>query len=222
MIEMVKMRSVLVPFVASTFCAIGCVLAQSPGPTGLPLPPENTRMAADISLVCPTQVAPMMPTVAVQEGISSVVKAKIHVQSGVVRGVDIIDGLTIFHESVKQAMMQYKCKIFPDEYTVVQEFDFKNEKPLAISSGIAPRRVKILAVCPRQVAPEMPRKAVETRTTGVVKAQIHVKGDVIQSVEILSGPEIFHAAVKASMMKYKCVTNGTEVVATQEFNFKID
>jgi hypothetical protein len=153
---------------------------------------------------------------------SSVVKAEIHVQSGVVRGVDIVEGLTIFHESVRQAMMQYKCKTIPDEFTVVQEFDFRNGKSLAIQSGAAPRRVTIMSACPKQVAPEMPRKAIETRTTGVVKAQIHVKGDVIQSVEILSGPEIFHAAVKASMMKYKCVTNGTEVVATQEFNFKID
>jgi len=48
------------------------------------------------------------------------------------------------------------------------------------------------------------------------------QGGVIQSVEILSGPRIFHAAVKAAMMQYKCVTDGAEVVATQVFDFKID
>jgi hypothetical protein len=143
-------------------------------------------------------------------------------QSGAVQGVDIIEGLTIFHESVKQAVMQYKCVIFPDEFTVVQEFDFRNEKPLEISSDTAPRRVTIMAACPKQVAPEIPLKAIKARASGVVKAQIHVKDGVIQSVEILSGPEIFHAAVKASMMQYRCITNGDDVVAIQEFNFKIN
>ncbi len=85
-----------------------------------------------------------------------------------------------------------------------------------------PRRTTIGVACPKQVPPEMPRKALQDGTTGVVKAQIHIKGGVIQSVEILSGPRVFHSAVKAAMMQYQCVTDGGDVIATQEFDFKID
>jgi protein TonB len=59
-------------------------------------------------------------------------------------------------------------------------------------------------------------------TEGVVKAQIMIKGGVIQEVTIISGPRVFHAAVRAAMLQYKCVTDASEVVATQEFNFKLE
>ena len=68
----------------------------------------------------------------------------------------------------------------------------------------------------------MPRKALQDGTAGVVRAQISIKNGVIQSVTILSGPRVFHAAVKAAMMQYKCSTDGGEVIATQEFDFKIE
>ncbi len=87
----------------------------------------------------------------------------------------------------------------------------------------APNRNDIAVACPTQVAPEMPRKAIQEGTEGVVKAQIHIKGGVIQDVTIVSGPRVFHAAVKAAMMQYKCISDaGGEVVATQEFNFKLE
>jgi protein TonB len=87
---------------------------------------------------------------------------------------------------------------------------------------VGPKRTSIGLACPTQVAPEMPRKAIQDGTEGVVKAQIMIKGGVIQEVTILSGPRVFHAAVKAAMMQYKCVTDASEVVATQEFNFKLE
>jgi protein TonB len=70
----------------------------------------------------------------------------------------------------------------------------------------------------------MPRKALQDGTQGVVKAQIVLKGGAVQEVSILSGPRVFHAAVKAAIMQYKCVADavGTEVTVTQEFNFKLD
>ena len=84
-------------------------------------------------------------------------------------------------------------------------------------------RNDIGVACPTQVAPEMPRKAIQDGTEGVVKAQIRIKGGVIQDVTIVSGPRVFHAAVKAAMMQYKCISDaGGEVVATQEFNFKLE
>ncbi len=76
--------------------------------------------------------------------------------------------------------------------------------------------------CPTQVPPEMPRKAIQDGSEGVVKAQALVKNGAVQEVTILSGPRVFHAAVKAAMMQYKCTADATEVVATQEFVFKIE
>jgi protein TonB len=93
--------------------------------------------------------------------------------------------------------------------------------PPPLAAG--PKRTSIGVACPTQVSPEMPRKALQEGTEGVVKAQIQIgKGGVIQEVTILSGPRVFHAAVRAAMMQYKCVTEGGEVIATQEFNFKLE
>ncbi|NDP41079.1 MAG: energy transducer TonB, partial [Rhodoferax sp.] len=80
--------------------------------------------------------------------------------------------------------------------------------PPAAPVAAGPKRTTIGVACPTQVAPEMPRKALQDGTEGVVKAQIHIKGGVIQDVTILSGPRVFHAAVKAAMMQYTCVTDG--------------
>ena len=69
----------------------------------------------------------------------------------------------------------------------------------------------------------MPRKAIQDGSEGVIKAQVRIKAGVIQDVVILAGPRVFHAAVKAAMLQYKCLSDaGDEVVATQEFNFKLE
>lgn len=102
--------------------------------------------------------------------------------------------------------------------------------PVAIAPPAPPAPVRPAAnrsdigvACPTQVPPEMPRKAIQDGTEGVVKAQIRIKAGVIQDVTIVSGPRVFHAAVKAAMMQYKCISDaGGEVVATQEFNFKLE
>jgi protein TonB len=86
----------------------------------------------------------------------------------------------------------------------------------------APNRQDLRVACPTQVPPEMPRKAIQDGSEGVVKAQALVKNGSVQEVTILSGPRVFHAAVKAAMMQYKCTADATEVVATQEFVFKIE
>lgn len=85
-----------------------------------------------------------------------------------------------------------------------------------------PQRTSIGLACPKQVPPEMPRGALRDGIEGVVKAQIHIKGGTIVDVTILSGPRVFHAAVKAAMLQYTCVTDGGDVIATQEFNFKFE
>jgi protein TonB len=85
-----------------------------------------------------------------------------------------------------------------------------------------PKRTSIGLACPTQVPPEMPRKALQDGTEGVVRAQIHLKGGAIVDVTILSGPRVFHAAVIAAMKQYKCVSDDGDVIATQEFNFKVE
>lgn len=83
-------------------------------------------------------------------------------------------------------------------------------------------RSDIRLACPTQVQPEMPRKALQDGSEGVVKAQALIKEGMVREVTILSGPRVFHAAVKAAMMKYKCTADTTEILATQEFFFKIE
>lgn len=88
--------------------------------------------------------------------------------------------------------------------------------------AVGPKRAILGVACPTQVAPEMPRRALQDGTEGVVKAQIYIKDGVVQDVTILSGPRVFHAAVKTAMMQYTCITDGGEFVATQEFSFKVE
>jgi protein TonB len=80
----------------------------------------------------------------------------------------------------------------------------------------------IRVACPTQVAPEMPRKATQDGTEGVVKASAVIRDGAVREVNILSGPRVFHAAVKAAMMQYKCSSGPGEIVATQEFVFKLE
>ena len=103
----------------------------------------------------------------------------------------------------------------------------KRETPAAAPAPVAPpkpapNRGDLRVACPTQVAPEMPRKAIQDGSEGVVRAQALVKDGAVKEVTILSGPRVFHAAVKAAMMQYKCTQDATEILATQEFVFKIE
>jgi len=94
--------------------------------------------------------------------------------------------------------------------------------PAPAPVAVGPKRAAIGVACPTQVAPEMPRRAIQDGTEGVVKAQILIKNGVVQEVTILSGPRVFYAAVKSAIAQYKCVSDGPEVLATQEFSFKME
>lgn len=67
----------------------------------------------------------------------------------------------------------------------------------------------------------MPQKAIQDGISGVVRAKIDISNGVVREVVILSGPRVFHAAVKAAVMRYRCISDG-EITATQEFNFKLE
>jgi protein TonB len=80
-------------------------------------------------------------------------------------------------------------------------------------------RQDIAVACPTQVAPEMPRQAIKEGTTGTVRAQITIKGGQVTDVQIVSGPRVFHAAVRNAIMQYKCVGDAT---TSQEIVFKLE
>ena len=86
----------------------------------------------------------------------------------------------------------------------------------------APAKPDIGIACPSQVTPEMPRKALQDGVSGVVKAQALIKDGAVKEVTILSGPRVFHAAVRSAMLQYKCTQDSGEVLATQEFSFKLE
>lgn len=94
--------------------------------------------------------------------------------------------------------------------------------PAAPAAPAGPSRQDMTVACPTQVKPEMPRKALQEGTEGVVKAQALIHDGAVKQVTILSGPRVYHAPVRDAMMQYKCVSGPGDVVATQEFVFKIE
>ena len=101
--------------------------------------------------------------------------------------------------------------------------EYKIEAPPPPATAPAPPAgpVNIGVVCPQQVKPEIPRKALQEGVSGVVRAQARIVDGAVKEVTVLSGPRVFHPAVKAAMQQYKCNSSG-EVTAIQEFEFKID
>ncbi len=83
-------------------------------------------------------------------------------------------------------------------------------------------RQEISVACPTQVKPEIPRKALRDGISGVVRAQATIRDGRVVNVEILSGPSVFRDAVRDAMMQYKCISSGGEIIATQEFAFKVN
>jgi periplasmic protein TonB len=95
--------------------------------------------------------------------------------------------------------------------------------PAPVVAPAAPAKVDLAVTCPKQVKPEIPQRALDDGIGGVVKAEAHLRGGKIVDVRFLSGPRIYYAAVRAAMMKYECNSSGdAEVVATQEFSFRIE
>lgn len=81
----------------------------------------------------------------------------------------------------------------------------------------------IAVACPKQVRPEVPRKALNEGISGVVVAEVRIKNGLVTDVRFVSGPRVFQSAVRAAVMRYECLSSGdTEIVAMQEFTFKID
>lgn len=92
----------------------------------------------------------------------------------------------------------------------------------ATPQPVASTKPDIHIACPKQTTPTMPRQALRNGTQGVVTAQAVIRDGAVRDVTILSGPSVFHAAVRKAMMQYECTPAPVEIVVTQEFTFKFE
>ncbi len=92
-----------------------------------------------------------------------------------------------------------------------------------VAAPAPPTPVQIGVACPRQVKPEIPRKAYKDGqgVEGFVKARITVRGGQVVGVDIIdSRPKgLYDASVKSAVSQYSCAKTEGDVVTTQEFNF---
>ncbi len=80
----------------------------------------------------------------------------------------------------------------------------------------------IAIVCPVQVRPEMPARAIAEGIAGAVTARATIKGGKVISVDIVKStpPGIFDASVRRAMAQYQCkLDGGDQVVVEQSFDF---
>ena len=80
----------------------------------------------------------------------------------------------------------------------------------------------IQKLCPNQVPPSMPTKAIRDNIQGTVKAEVLVIDGKVEEVNILSGARIFHSAVVSALFDYDCDKILRVGLATQEFTFRIE
>jgi periplasmic protein TonB len=104
--------------------------------------------------------------------------------------------------------------------------DQPQAKPAAASerpvTPTFPEKVEAALICPGQVRPEIPRQALLNNIQGLVQAQATVQDGQVKDVRILSGPYVFHEAVKTAMRQYRCTAQNSTVVAMQSFNFRFE
>ena len=94
--------------------------------------------------------------------------------------------------------------------------------PAPAAAVAKPSRNDMDVACPIQVSPEMPPRALREGAQGVVRAMALIRDGAVKEVTIVSGPPVFHAAVKAAMLQYKCTHDAQEVTVFQQFNFKFE
>lgn len=135
---------------------------------------------------------------------------------------------------VKQPPKSEAPPVPQDTFVPVPDVAPTEPSSVTIESAPAPAAEPVLAqtsntqtdmrvACPTQVAPQMPRKALQDGTIGVVRALAVIQNGRVRSVTILSGPRIFHDAVRAAMLQYRCSNDGAaDMTATQDFNFRLE
>ena len=97
--------------------------------------------------------------------------------------------------------------------------------PPAAPSVTGSQTMQIGLVCPLQVKPMMPARALRDGVEGSVTARLTVRADKVIQVDIISSEPrgMFDAAVRKAVAQYRCESPAdVEVVATQVFEFKMN
>lgn len=94
--------------------------------------------------------------------------------------------------------------------------------PAAPAPPAPPQHQDIAVACPKQARPAIPERALEEGISGKVRAEVKIRNGRVADVQIVAGPKLFHAAVRAALSRYECVGGGDEIAATQEFEFKVE
>lgn len=99
--------------------------------------------------------------------------------------------------------------------------------PVVVDATPAPspkvaQTMEAAMICPTQVRPEIPRQALIKNIQGLIRVEAVVAGGTVKEVHFLSGPRVFHEAVRNAMLQYKCSVQRDAVLAVQEFNFHFD
>jgi periplasmic protein TonB len=81
----------------------------------------------EAAMICPNQVKPEIPRQALIKNIQGLIKVEALVAGGSVKEIHFLSGPSIFHETVRNAMLQYKCAVKNDPVIAVQEFNFHFE-----------------------------------------------------------------------------------------------
>jgi len=101
------------------------------------------------------------------------------------------------------------------------QFASKTNTGLPDASPLRQLSSRELTKC-RQVAPQMPRAAIDNNIQGAVFARVLIVDGFVEDVVILSGPKVFHEVVRKAMMRYDCSTLQATVIGRQEFVFTIE
>lgn len=97
------------------------VVVEAPAPA---LPQPKLAAKVEASMICPTQVIPVIPRQALINNIQGLVRVEAVVTGGAVKEVRFLSGPRIFQDAVRSAMLQYKCSVQQDTVLAIQEFNF--------------------------------------------------------------------------------------------------
>ena len=116
------------PTITATTAVVPPPQDFKPAPPPAPAPAPVKAEPISIAVACPTQVAPVLPRRATQEGITGQVRAQATIRGGKVVDVQILSSKPrgLFDSAVRAAMLQYGCQTTgADEIVAVQTFDFR-------------------------------------------------------------------------------------------------
>jgi hypothetical protein len=120
---------------ASEVPAPPCAKAP-PAPIAPTAFPELPRVNA--SSICPNRSEPKFPRAGFAYEGTNVVEARFKVERGAVSQIVSLSGPSAFHSSVREAIMQYRCKELSEPVIAVQRFTFKVEAVPSLAASNPP------------------------------------------------------------------------------------